>query len=75
MFDFLEGIELAAIDAGATCRGHVPLVGGVQIERPERPSATLIGPDGINHAPAATVFFGSQEDTVFGGAVFLDAVF
>ena len=73
-FDFLEGVELPAVDAGAAHCGQVPLVGGVQVERPERPGSALIGPNGINHASAAAVFFSSQEDAVFGCAVFGDAV-
>ncbi len=73
-FDFLEGVELPAIDAGAAHCGQVPLVRSVQVERPERPGAALIGPDRINHASAAAVFFSSQENAVFGSGVFGDAV-
>ena len=73
-FDFFEGVELAAIDAGAAHCGQVPLVRGVQVERPERPSTALIGSDGIDHASAAAVFFSCQENAVFGSGVFGDAV-
>lgn len=73
-FDFLKGVELAAVDAGASHCGQVPLVGGVKIKRPERPGAALVGADRINHTSAATVFFIGQEDAVFGCAVFGDAV-
>jgi hypothetical protein len=74
-FDFLKGIKLSAIDARTARRGHVPLVDRMQVKRPERPSTALVGADRINRTPAAAVLLGGQEDTVFGGAVFLDAVF
>lgn len=47
----------------------------MQVKRPERPGAALVGTDGIDHAPAATVFFFRQKDAVFGGSVFFNAVF
>jgi hypothetical protein len=46
----------------------------MQIKRPERPGAALVGADRINRTPAAAVLLGGEKDAVFGGAVFLDAV-
>ncbi len=75
LFDLLEGVKLATVDAGAARRRHVPLVGRMQIERPERPGATLIGTNRIDRTPAATVFFTGQKDAVFGLFVLFDTVF
>ena len=47
----------------------------MQVKGPERPGAALVGPNRVDRAAAAAVFFFCQKDAVFGGPVLLDAVF
>ena len=57
-FYFFEGIKAASVDAGASHGRDVPLVRRVQIERPKRPGAALVGTDRIDRAATAAALFG-----------------
>ena len=74
LFNFVEGVFFAAVDAGAFDGGDVPHLGGGEVVVPEGPGPALVGADGVDGAAALAGFAGGEEDAVFGGGVLEDAV-
>jgi hypothetical protein len=67
--NFLEAIELSAINAAAFLTGLVPCIGAGQIPCPKRPASALARPNRINHTPLLAIDF-PQKNTILGARVF-----
>lgn len=64
VFDFIEAVQTAPIDARAVLGRLVPGAGAGQVAGPEGPGAALIGAHRIN-ATAFTAILCIKKDTIF----------